>query len=133
MADRHAAVIAYAQDARETAFRPGKHDCATFAAGWVRQCGGPDLMAGLRSKYRSLKKGRELAAEMGHASELDLCAAHLAEVPRLMAQSGDVAWVQDNGDNAGFGLVAGEIVYCLTPKGGLGHVPLDKAARVFRP
>lgn len=131
MADRHASVIAYAQGAREASFRPGKHDCATFAAGWVKQCGGPDLMKGLRSKYRSLKKGRELAAEMGHASELDLCAAHLAEVPRLMAQSGDVAWV-DDGESTGFGLVAGEVIYCLTPRG-LGHVPLDKAARVFRP
>ena len=132
MADRHSAVIAYAQDARETAFRPGKHDCATFAAGWVKRCGGPDLMKGLRSKYSSLKKGRELAAEMGYATELDVVVAHLHEVPRLMAQSGDVAWIED-GESAGFGLVAGEIVYCLTPKGGMGHVPLDRAARVFRP
>lgn len=29
-------LIAYASDAGQRPFRPGRHDCALFAAGWVK-------------------------------------------------------------------------------------------------
>ncbi len=131
MDDKNASLREYVNKARGKKFRPGVHDCATFAAGWVKECGGPDLMRGLRSKYKTLKSGRELAAQKGYTSELDVAVDNLKEVPRLMAQVGDVAWV-DDGDSAGFGIVAGEIIFCLTPSGPMGHVALEKAARVFR-
>lgn len=131
MTDRHTAVIAYAQAAKETRFAPGRHDCALFAAGWVRACGGPDLAKGYRSQYRSLAKGQAMLEAQGFADHVALAAAHLREVPRLMAQSGDVALIEI-GAETGFGLVAGEIIYCLRREG-LGHVPLTAAKRVFRP
>jgi hypothetical protein len=131
LADRHAAAIRYVLKFREVAFRPGRHDCALFAAGWVAECGGPDLARGFRSKYRSLESGRDRLREMGHEDEVAYAAAHLREVPRLMAQSGDVAVVERAGER-GFGIVVGEVIQCLRPDG-LGHVRLDEAQRVFRP
>ena len=47
--DRLSLLIAYAADAGARPFRPGRHDCALFAAGWsLLQVTRPLLVVALR-------------------------------------------------------------------------------------
>lgn len=124
--DRLQLLIAYAAEAGQRPFRPGSHDCALFAAGWVKQVTGHDLAHGWRSKYRSLSRGQRLLEEAGFADHVALAAAHLPEIAPAFAQLGDLAVL----DNEAFGLVAGEMIYCLRPDG-LGLVPRGEMRRAF--
>lgn len=124
--DRLSLLIAYAAEAGARAFRPGRHDCALFAAGWVKQVTGRDLARGWRSTYRSLKRGQRLLQEAGFADHVALAAAHLPEIPPAFAQLGDLAVLDDNA----FGINAGEMIYCLKPQG-LGLVPRGQMRRAF--
>lgn len=117
----------YLREVRGTPFRPGRHDCALFAAGWVVRAGGPDLARGWRSKYRSLARGEELLRAEGYDDHVALAAAHLPEVPPALAQTGDVAVVEDHA----FGIVSADRVFVLRPDG-LGHVSRMRAERAFR-
>lgn len=120
---------AHAAQAARKKFRPGSHDCALFAAGAVKAMTGTDLARGWRSKYRSLKRGREMLAELGYADHVALAAAHLPEIPPAMAQVGDVAAVEEEGELA-LGIVQGERIWVLRPDG-LGTVLLTDASRAF--
>jgi hypothetical protein len=124
--DRLSLLIAHAADAGARPFRPGRHDCALFAAGWVKQVTGHDLARGWRSTYRSLKRGQRLLQEAGFADHVALAAAHLPEIPPAFAQPGDLAVLEDNA----FGINAGEMIYCLKPQG-LGLVPRGQMRRAF--
>jgi hypothetical protein len=124
--DRLSLLIAYAAEAGARPFRPGRHDCALFAAGWVKLVTGRDLARGWRSTYRSLKRGQRLLREAGFADHVALAAAHLPEIAPAFAQPGDLAVLEDNA----FGLNAGEMIYCLRPDG-LGLVPRGQMRRAF--
>ena len=124
--DRLSLLIAYAAEAGSRRFRPGRHDCALFAAGWVKLATGQDLARGWRSTYRSLKRGQRLLREAGFADHVALAAAHLPEIAPAFAQPGDLAVLEDNA----FGLNAGEMIYCLRPNG-LGLVPRGQMRRAF--
>lgn len=124
--DRLSLLIAYAAEAGARPFRPGRHDCALFAAGWVKIATGQDLARGWRSTYRSLKRGETLLQEAGFADHVALAAAHLPEIAPAFAQPGDIAVIEDNA----FGLNAGEMIYCLKPQG-LGLVPRGQMRRSF--
>ena len=124
--DRLSLLIAHAADAGGRPFRPGRHDCALFAAGWVKRVTGRDLARGWRSRYRSLKRGETLLQEAGFADHVALAAAHLPEIAPAFAQIGDLAVLEDNA----FGIVAGEMIYCLRPDG-LGLVPRGRMRRAF--
>lgn len=108
-------------------FRPGSHDCALFAAGWVRFLTGEDLTAGLRGKYKTLKKGQELLEAQGFKSHVDLAASRLSEIHPAFAQIGDVAVV----DEDALGIVAGDFIYVLKPSG-LATVSRLRATRAFQ-
>lgn len=125
--DRLSLFIAYAAEAGARPFRPGRHDCALFAAGWVTLVTGRDLARGWRSTYRSLKRGQQLLDEAGFADHVALAAAYLFEIAPAFAQPGDIAVLEDNA----FGLVAGEMIYCLRPEG-LGLVPRSAMRRAFQ-
>ena len=125
--DRLSLLIAYASEAGTRPFRPGRHDCALFAAGWVKLATGRDLARGWRSTYRSLKRGQQLLEEAGFADHVALAAAHLPEIAPAFAQIGDLAVL----DDPAFGIVAGEMIYCLKPQG-LGLIPRSAMRRAFQ-
>lgn len=125
--NRAVALQEYLREVRALTFRPGRHDCALFAAGWVARAGGPDLARGWRSKYRSLARGEELLQAAGYADHVAFAAAHLPEVAPSLAQTGDVAVVEDRA----FGIVGADRVFVLRPEG-LGHVSRMRAERAFR-
>jgi hypothetical protein len=125
--DRLTLLIDYAAEAGQRPFRPGRHDCALFAAGWVKLVTGQDLARGWRSTYRSLRRGQQLLEDAGFADHVALAAAHLPEVAPAFAQVGDIAVL----DNQAFGIVAGEMIYCLRPEG-LGLVPRGQMRRAFQ-
>ena len=125
--DRLSLLIAYAAEAGARPFRPGHHDCALFAAGWVKLATGQDLARGWRSTYRSLRRGQQLLEEAGFADHIALAAAHLPEIPPAFAQVGDVAVLETQA----FGIVTGEMIYCLKPQG-LGLVPRSAMRRAFQ-
>ena len=125
--DRLSLLIAYAAEAGARPFRPGRHDCALFAAGWVKLATGQDLARGWRSTYRSLRRGQQLLEEAGFADHIALAAAHLPEIPPAFAQVGDVAVLETQA----FGIVTGEMIYCLKPQG-LGLVPRSAMRRAFQ-
>lgn len=125
--DRLSLLIAYASEAGQRPFRPGRHDCALFAAGWVKQVTGQDHARGWRSAYRSLKRGQELLVDASFPDHIALAAAHLPEIAPAFAQVGDIAVLEDNA----FGIVAGEMIYCLKPQG-LGLVPRSGMRRAFQ-
>ena len=125
--ERLSVLITYAADAGQRPFRPGRHDCALFAAGWVKVMTGQDFARGWRSTYRSLKRGQQLLAEAGFEDHVALAAAHLSEVAPAFAQVGDIAILDDQA----FGIVAGEMIYCLRTEG-LGLVPRSAMLRAFK-
>jgi hypothetical protein len=125
--DRLSLLIAYAAEAGTRRFRPGRHDCALFAAGWVKAATGRDIARGWRSRYRSLKRGQRLLEDAGFADHLAFAAAHLPEVAPAFAQIGDIAVL----DDSAFGIVAGEMIWCLRPDG-LGLVPRGQMRRAFK-
>ena len=88
--DRISLLIAHAADASVRPFRPGRHDCALFAAGWVKIATGRDFARGWRGRYRSLRRGQELLAGVGFADHIALAAAHLPEIAPAMAQIGTI-------------------------------------------
>ena len=124
--DRLSLLIAYAAEAGARPFRPGRHDCALFTAGWVKLATGQDLARGWRSTYRSLKRGQQLLEDAGYTDHVAVAAAHLPEIAPAFAQVGDIAVLDDNA----FGIVAGEMIYCLKPQG-LGLVPRGAMRRAF--
>ena len=125
--DRLSLLIAYAAEAGQKPFRPGRHDCALFAAGWVRIATSRDHARGWRSTYRSLKRGQQLLDEAGFTDHVAFAAAHLPETAPAFAQVGDLAVLDDQA----FGIVAGEMIYCLKPEG-LGLVPRSAMRRAFQ-
>jgi len=115
----------YLQGASGRSFRYGRHDCVTFAAGWVLARTGRDLIAGL--DYGNLREGRAILAAMGHDGLADAARAVLPEIQRLRARPGDLALVR-----GGFGIVTGPTIACLGRRRGLAHWPLSEADAVFR-
>ena len=122
-------LVVYLSRVHSMPFRPGRMDCALFVAGAVEAMTGEDHARGWRG-YRSLAEGRKRIAERGHEDHVALAASLLPEVPVLMAQRGDVAVVPES-DGFALGIVQGESVYVMTPRG-LGLVPLTRAVRAFR-
>ena len=125
--DRLSLLITYAAEAGARPFRPGRNDCALFAAGWVKIATGQDFARGWRSTYRSLRRGQLLLEEAAFADHVDFAAAHLPEIAPAFAQIGDLAVLDDHA----FGLNAGEMIYCLKPQS-LGLVPRSAMRRAFQ-
>lgn len=122
----------YLAQMRQRALRPGHHDCALFAAGWVQICTGVDLAATWRGQYSTLAQGQALMVQQGYADHIDMAAQHLTEIDGWMqAQTGDIAVIVE-GDEMAMGVIGGAFI----------HVPglhqlvaahLRQAVRVFRP
>lgn len=129
----HCALTAYLTACRHKRFRPGRFECALFAADWVLIVSGTDLAARWRGKYASIEDGRDLIAEAGYDNPVAIAAEALKEVSGWMqAEIGDIAVVEEAGE-ACFGIIGGAHIHVLRVQRGLDVVPLARAARVFRP
>lgn len=98
-------------------FRPGRHDCAIFAAGAVEAITGLDLADAWRGKYISLGAGRAMLRAKGFQDHLALAVALFPEVPPALAQVGDLAALPGDAGFAALGVIQGPGVYVLTPAG----------------
>lgn len=117
----------YIDAAKVKPFRPGQHDCALFAAAWVKMLTGRDLATEFRGQYRSLEEGKAQLRERGYRDHVTLAASLFDEVPLAQAVIGDLAVV---GDDA-LGIVAGENIFALRPEG-VAACQLTDATRIFR-
>lgn len=129
LVDWRARLTAYLAQVSGKSFRPGRHDCALFVAGAVEAMTGVDHARGWRG-YRSLATGQKKLEARGFADHIALIANILPEVSPIMAQVGDLAVVESDGDQA-LGIVQGAYVYVLRPDGA-GLVLLTDVTRAFR-
>ncbi len=111
-------------------FRPGKHDCALFVAGAIREMTGHDFGRGWRGKYRSIKAGEALARERGYDDHEAIFSEHLDPVAPSFARVGDLAVVETEAGTA-LGIVQGEMIYVLHV-GGMAIVSRDQMKRAYR-
>lgn len=114
----------YLAGAQAKTFRYGRHDCALFAARWVKACTGRDLTLGIR--HASLREGIEQLRAAGFDDHIALAAAQLEtrETP-LLARKGDIAVIHRS-----LGIVTGERVALLERKG-LVYFPITAASKAF--
>lgn len=127
--DWRKALTGYLRAAGRTAYAPGQHDCALFAAGAVVAMTGRDYAAPYRGRYTTIRGGLRVLRKDGYADHIALAAAHLPEVAVARARPGDLAVVESQ-DGPALGVVQGEAVYVLLPDR-LGLVSLMAVKRVF--
>lgn len=123
-------LIAYVAAAAATPFRPGRHDCALFAAGAVAAMTGFDAAEPWRGRYTTLRGGLRVLRREGYADHLALVTAHLAPVHPAFARVGDLAAVEGMQGMA-LGVVQGARIYVLRPEG-LATVDLLTATHAWR-
>ena len=134
MNNRAPLLLTYLQEVRAhgAKLRPGRFDCALYAAEWVKRCTGQDLASEWRGTYRRLSDGRAKLRQAGYSDPVELAAAHLIEIQGWQhAQLGDVAAIEEEGETA-FGLIGGPQIHVLSDLG-LDYVFLERATRIFRP
>lgn len=123
---------AHIEVSRDRAFEWGRHDCALFAADWVRQATGVDYTAAYRDRYASASGAMRALKELGQGNLRATVGGVLgAEIPALKAQRGDLLlWQQaEGGDTVGICLGAdGAFVGAQ----GLVMVPLRDCAAGWR-
>lgn len=133
MTDRETILRRFLEEARAVQFRPGRRDCALFAADWIAALTGVDPAARWRGRYRTMDEGRALLKADGYASPAEVGASMLVEGAGWMqARTGDVAVLIEEGNEA-MGIVGGCHIHVLRPRRGLDVVPLDRAVRIYRP
>ena len=125
------ALIAYLGRVKRTPYRPGKHDCALFAADAVAAMTGDDYAAPFRGRYKTIRGGMRVLRKAGFTDHVALAEAHLTPIPPAMVRAGDLAVVPGEGGAPSLGVVQGEKVYVLTPAG-VGLVSILKIQRGFQ-
>lgn len=123
-------LTAYLVAAVATPFRPGRHDCALFAAGAVAAMTGSDPAAPWRGRYTTLRGGLRVLRRAGYRDHLALVTATLAPCPPSFARAGDLAAVPGEAGLA-LGVVQGERIYVLRETG-LATVDLLQAVAAWR-
>jgi hypothetical protein len=118
---------AYFDRVRRRKFRPGSHDCAMYAAAWVKIATGVDYAKQFRGKYRSMDAGHVLLKEAGFDAYGDFVASLLPEIHPSAANVGDLAVIEGRA----IGIFASDRVFLLRPDG-LGHVSRLLAERAFK-
>lgn len=129
--DWHARLTGFLLDCAGRPYRPGRFDCAIFAAGAIEAMTGVDLAADWRGRYRTLRGGLRVLRAEGYHDHLALAAAHFPAIPIALAQSGDLA-VVDGPDGPALGVVMGPQIHALHPEAGLVALPLLQAQGGFR-
>lgn len=104
-------------------YRPGRFDCAMFAAGAVFSLTGYDPAEQFRGRYRTIRAGQELAG----GSHVAYAEALFPARPSILdARVGDLAVLGD-----ALGVVVGDTIRACHPVEGLVVVPLVKSDRVL--
>lgn len=80
----------YFNEAANTPFAWGSHDCALFAAEWVRICTGRDHAAAWRGAYRTEKGAKIRMTRLGFSGVAAVASAFLSEIPVPRAKRGDL-------------------------------------------
>jgi hypothetical protein len=80
----------HVREAYGNPFRWGAHDCALWAARWVRDCTGNDFLSDWEGKYKSELGARRLMKRRGYESVADIADEHLVEIPVGLAKRGDL-------------------------------------------
>lgn len=104
-----------------------QNNCAEFVAQALTAMGGPDILASVRGKYRTIPEGLVLLRQQGHDGLCGLLASFFAEIPPALATAGDIACVADDA----IGIVNGERVTVMSEQG-LGTVARTDMKRAFR-
>jgi hypothetical protein len=113
------------------AFRPGVHDCRLFAAGGREAMTGVDVAARFRGCYSTVEQGVKLARSHGYSDDLAPVVEGLEEIAPIYAQVGDLAALDGLDGIDAMGIVQGEMIHVLHPRGA-GLVPLTDAKRAWR-
>lgn len=82
---------------------------------------GSDPAAAFRGTYTTLEGGLKRLRKAGFEDHVASVRALFEEVAPAFAQVGDIALLADR-DGQGLGIIAGETVACLGPRG-LAHLP----------
>lgn len=123
-------LAAHLMETRRARFRPGRHDCATWAADAVLAMTNEDLAAGWRETYATEDEGLAGLRAAGWEDHVDLAASLLPEIAPHEARPGDVVAVTTEGGPA-LGVVQGAHVY-VAGAVGVRLVPRGQVARAFR-
>lgn len=120
----------YIRACARTPFKLGRHDCATFATGWVQAAIGRDITHGLSGRYRTYAGGLRHVRKLGYADHVDLVAGQLRERDSIAsAMIGDVVTC-DTGDGIGLGICGGDTIHMLGASGMIA-LPLSHGIRAF--
>lgn len=115
-------------------FQPGRHDCATFAAGAVEAMTGVDLAAGWRGTYGDLGEGLAALEAAGIGDHLALVSSLLPEIAAAEARPGDIAALRIGQANLEtLAVVQGAMAY-VPVEGAAGFIllPMRLATRAWR-
>jgi len=129
--DWRSRLASYVADQARKRYRPGEHDCALFASGGRAALTGADPLAPVRGCYSTIEEGFELAAAHGYATPFDAVTEGLDEIAPAYAQAGDLALLDAGDGTEAMGIVQGEMIYVLKPRG-LSLVPMTDARRAWR-
>ncbi|MBJ2150599.1 hypothetical protein [Paracoccus sp. IB05] len=126
-----ARLTAFIAEHSRTAYRPGRHDCILFAGGARLAVRGEDLTGPYIGRYRTIAGGLKLLRTLGHADHVSAITGGLEQIPVAYAQVGDLVELEGEDGLAAMGVVGGEHIYALTPRGA-GLVLLTSARRAWR-
>lgn len=125
-------LVAYLHEAARRRFRPGTRDCYAMTLGAIEVITESKINDRYRGKYRSIKKGLALVRKDGFADHVEYIATLFPEhAGPLFAQRGDIAVALDEHGEPALGIVQGEHVYFMGPKG-LGLAKLETAVKAFK-
>ena len=110
----------YLLEAESRPFAWGEHDCALWAAGWVRLSTGDDFASAWRGRYRTARGAKALMTRRGFSGVAAIASAHLCEIPVPLAQRGDLLLHPSDS----LGVCAGARGYFVTESGLLAEAAL---------
>lgn len=129
MPDWRPRLTAYLIEIAPASFRFGSQDCALFAAGAIRAMTGHDPAGAFRGAYTTFEGGVERLKAAGFASHIDVVDTLFDRIAPAFAQVGDLVLI-DAPDGPALGVMNGETIACLNPRG-LAHWPRDAAAAAW--
>lgn len=130
-ADWAACLSDYLVAVARRSFRPGRMDCALFAAGAVEAMTGQDPAGAYRGKYADLGAGRDLVRANGFAGPIEIAADLFQEVPPAFGCPGDIAVAPGDGGLSVLGVLQGQNAFFLSVSG-LVSVSRLSVERVFK-